>query len=119
METKKCNKCGEVKLFSEFYKHKDHKYGLSSQCKYCVKKKQKEYYKKHLKERIEYQREYINKHRGYINKHKKESRALLKSWYVKDKLISLGWRKEDITEEIIETKRNIIKTKRLIKQGII
>ena len=115
METKKCNMCGEVKPINEFYKHKNNKDGLFSQCKCCMNKKHKEYYKEHLKERREYQREYINKHREYINKHKKESVVLLKSWYVKDKLISLGWEKEDITEEIIETKRNIIKTKRLIK----
>ena len=107
--------CGEVKPINEFYKHKNNKDGLFSQCKCCMNKKHKEYYKEHLKERREYQREYINKHREYINKHKKESVVLLKSWYVKDKLISLGWEKEDITEEIIETKRNIIKTKRLIK----
>ena len=111
METRKCSKCGEVKPINEFYKHKKQKDGLSIQCKCCVK----EYYKKHLKERREYQREYRKEHREYINKYNKEDIVLLKSWYIKSKLISLGWEKEDITEEIIETKRNIIKTKRLIK----
>ena len=115
METKKCNKCGEVKLFSEFYKHKKLKDGLSTQCKCCENKVKKEYCKKHHKEIKEYRKKNQEKHKIY----KKECKALLKSWYIKDNLIKDGWRKEDITEEIIEAQRNIIKTKRLIKQGIV
>ena len=42
--------------------------------------------------------------------------ALLKDYYIKDKLILLGWGKENITEEIIEEKRNMMKTKRLINK---
>jgi len=38
---KECSKCGEVKAFSEYYKHKGYKHGLKSNCKACVK----EYYK--------------------------------------------------------------------------
>ena len=121
METKKCSKCGEVKPINEFYKDKSHKDGLCSLCKCCVNKKQKEYRKKHLKERIKYQKKYINKYkkeyREYRNKYKKEHVvALLKDCYIKDKLISLGWGKENITEEIIKEKRNIIKTKRIISK---
>ena len=101
METKKCSKCGEVKLFSEFYKHKSRKDGLHSQCKCCANKTKEVWRKKHLKEIKEY--------------HKKD-RALLKNWYIMDTLILLGWRKENITEEIIKEQRNIIKTKRLINK---
>lgn len=114
METKKCTTCGEVKLFSEFYKNKKQKDGLASQCKCCASKKNKEYYKKHLKERIEYQREYQKKYQKEHRERHKKDRTLLKNWYIKDKLIQSGWRKEDITEEIIEAQRNIIQTKRLI-----
>lgn len=32
-----CSKCGEVKLFAEFYKQKSKKSGLASQCKNCSK----------------------------------------------------------------------------------
>ena len=119
METKKCHTCGEVKLFSEFYKHKRQKDGLASQCKCCKNKKHKEYYKKHLKEIKEHHKKYKKEHQKEHREHNKKGKALLKNWYVKEKLIQSGWEKEDITEEIIETKRNIIKTKRLIKQGII
>jgi hypothetical protein len=35
METKKCNKCGEVKSQSDFYKDKATKDGLKGYCKVC------------------------------------------------------------------------------------
>lgn len=35
--------------------------------------------------------------------------------YVKQQLKQRGWKEEDITSEIIETKRLLLKTKRLIK----
>ena len=114
METKKCSKCKEVKPINEIYKHKRQKDGLASQCKCCENKKHKEYYKKHLKERIEYQKKYKKEHRKEHTEYNKKDRALLKNWYIKEKLIQSGWEKENITEEIIETQRNIIKTKRLI-----
>ena len=44
MDTKTCNKCGETKAISEFYKHKDCKYGVRSKCKVCVKTESAEYY---------------------------------------------------------------------------
>ena len=53
IETKKCSKCGELKLLSEFYKEKRVKSGLQSTCKKCYnlrcnsyKNYAKEYYQK-------------------------------------------------------------------------
>lgn len=44
MKNKICTKCKQEKLLSEFNKHSNHKDGLQSQCKECIKKiKQKEY----------------------------------------------------------------------------
>jgi len=40
---KKCSKCGEVKLFKDFSKHKRKKDGLQVYCKACVKKSGVEY----------------------------------------------------------------------------
>ena len=121
METKKCSKCGEVKPINEFYKQKSCKDGLNSYCKCCMNKKVEEWRKKHPKERIKHQKKYINKYKKkyseYQKKYKKEHIvALLKDCYIKDRLISLGWGKENITEEIIKEKRNIIKTKRIISK---
>ena len=121
METKKCSKCGEVKPINEFYKQKSHKDGLNSYCKCCMNKKIEEWRKKHSKEYKEIKKKYNKKHskeyKEYQNKYKKEHVvALLKDWYIKDRLIQCGWIKENITEEIIEEQRNIIKTKRIINK---
>jgi hypothetical protein len=35
---KACSRCGEVKLLSEFYHHKNHRDGHQSACKKCIKK---------------------------------------------------------------------------------
>lgn len=42
---KQCTKCKEWKDESEFYKHKLHKDGLSSNCKICINSKIAEYHK--------------------------------------------------------------------------
>ncbi|MBA7588687.1 hypothetical protein ES708_30753 [subsurface metagenome] len=51
MITKKCNKCGKVKLISEFHKHKLHKDGHNNRCKNCRIEEKKRYWEKNL-ERI-------------------------------------------------------------------
>lgn len=45
MNTKKCSICGEIKLFSEFCKHKGHKYSLSSQCRVCKSEIKRTFYR--------------------------------------------------------------------------
>ena len=148
METKKCSKCGEVKLFSEFSKHKSHKDGLSSQCLKCIRIKHKEnyqtrkdYYKAMSKRSREankeynfnYQKEYRSKpenkrkHREYIKKQRRENPEIRrKEWrvgvdntanyYIKKLLIRQNYLKEMINPTLIEEKRNIIKTKRIINK---
>ena len=104
METKKCSKWGEVKPISEFYKQKSHKDGYQSSCKNCKNQLGKLYCKKNSEKIKEYRKKNLKNHMNY----KKECIALLNSWYIKQHLIKYGWRKENITEEIIEEKRNII-----------
>jgi hypothetical protein len=43
MKTKYCTKCEKTKFISEFYKHKDHSDGLSTHCKKCVNKRNKQW----------------------------------------------------------------------------
>lgn len=57
MKTKRCNKCGEVKPITEFYKNRTRKDGLYSNCKECASKYQKEYRKKYPEMRRRYERE--------------------------------------------------------------
>lgn len=47
---KKCTKCGEIKPFSGFYKCKKEKFGIRSQCKYCINHKNKKYRENHYYE---------------------------------------------------------------------
>jgi hypothetical protein len=72
---KTCNKCKEVKDFSDFHKDKTHKDGLASQCISCKKQyfkkwrdANKEYRKKHYEDNKEYYNEYS---REYKKKRKK------------------------------------------------
>jgi hypothetical protein len=44
MHTKQCSKCKETKSLDQFYKNKDGKYGLRSNCKECSNKINTEYY---------------------------------------------------------------------------
>jgi len=83
MNTKICNKCNEEKLFSEFNKHKEGKFGLQPSCKKCIKSynqinaiKLKNYNKKYWKnynqkpeikkERLKYYKEYYQKNKNKI-----------------------------------------------------
>lgn len=47
-ETKICNKCGEVKLKTEFYRRTANKDGLTNSCKSCDRKAKKKYSKQCL-----------------------------------------------------------------------
>ena len=41
--TKRCSKCGEVKVLSEYYKHKRHLHGVRSVCKACSPSRGRKY----------------------------------------------------------------------------
>lgn len=43
LDSKICNKCNEQKLFSEFHKHPECKYGRKAKCKNCLKKRDSDY----------------------------------------------------------------------------
>ncbi len=47
--TKKCFKCGQLKIINDFYRHPGMADGFLGKCKVCVNKYRKEYYKKHIK----------------------------------------------------------------------
>jgi len=92
---KKCNKCGQVKPVSEFYKHKGHKDGLSSYCKKCINKRCKKYNQlnkeKIRKQKREYNKEYLQKEdvkkrrkeadKKYKKKHRKTINEKAKKYY--------------------------------------
>ena len=60
---KKCSKCGNISLKSDFHKNKNRRDGLQPQCKNCILKKQKQYDIENRDKKREYQlknREQIN-----------------------------------------------------------
>ena len=104
----KCNKCGIDKPIEEFEKGR-------SVCKGCKKERQKEYYKENAEQIKEYQKEYAKKNAERIKEHKKEYRKNLSDGYIKQEFKHQGYPPNQITPELIEVKRLIIKTKRLCK----
>lgn len=75
MKTKKCWKCKNIKLASDFYKNKSKSDKLSSECKECSKNRLK-IYKKH------YSKIYREKHREKINE---RHRQQCKNYYYKNR----------------------------------
>jgi len=66
--TKKCSKCGEIKLLSEFYKDKYHKDGRESSCKKCKAK----YQYKNKDKITNYQKEYQKENKEKLSNQKKK-----------------------------------------------
>jgi hypothetical protein len=103
LKTKKCSKCGQIKSINEFGKNKRIKSGLSSWCKDCLAKynKQwhisnpkyyKQYYIDNLEERKEYNRQwYIDKSEKVKECHKRYYINNLKQFKEKHR----QWRKNN------------------------
>ena len=69
MSEKKCNKCGEVKAFSEYSKKLE---GLQPSCKSCVKITNRQHYLKNREKIIEQNTKYYEENKDYINSKKSE-----------------------------------------------
>lgn len=125
MTTKKCSKCGEEKALTYFYRSKLGKYGVDARCKKCkiatnIEHRRKSPQKFADAERLRRQKrdDYAKAYdRDYRCENAKTARKNLSNWYVKNVLTGQGWRKEDITPEIIEVKRLEILIKRHIRNG--
>lgn len=125
MTTKKCSKCGEEKAISEFYKDIRGKNGRESKCRKCRNKdsanwasanrsRVNELANKHYHKDIDKSREY---YRGRNLARYRMWTITLDDVYIRKQLHERGWRKEDITPEIIEVKRLEILIKRHIRNG--
>lgn len=66
MQTKACTKCKEVKPVSEFYKRKDAKDGLNSQCKKCVCERSRRYQEANKERVAERRRRYYEANKEKI-----------------------------------------------------
>lgn len=79
---KHCTKCGELKHMDEFYKRKESKDGRRSDCKLCMKSKNKDYYAANKEEIVEKSRTYREANKEKISKRRKDSS---KSYYEANK----------------------------------
>jgi len=70
---KKCAKCENAELLKEFYVCSQATDGLSSWCKTCVKKYQKEHSEKYPEQRKGYDKAYRKTHKEQINKRQREN----------------------------------------------
>ena len=112
-----CKDC--INEYNRNYKRKDcrkeynRKYQQSEKYKdYLKNKRTKEYYKQRYND---YGKEH-NKQYEKTEQYKKYQKDKIKSdWYYKRSLILKGFKKSDITSELIEVNKLIIKTKRLCK----
>jgi hypothetical protein len=72
--TKKCSKCGEIKLLSDFDKHKHQKDGLCTYCKKCRQLKDEEYYKNNRDKASQRKKEYYQSNRDRVLQHLRKYR---------------------------------------------
>ena len=86
MQTKKCTKCGEVKLLTEFSRHKLGKFGKQARCKICIKEydaKRNSLPEIKLKNKIK-DKKYYQDNREKINKdsrqYRKDNPEYMKEW---------------------------------------
>lgn len=126
-KTKTCKICGRILPLSEFHKQSSIKDGHTTACKACVsvkslkrrsslefKIKQKEYNQTHKERNTFLKKRWEKNHPEKFKEYNKNKRKSLKKSYIVDLLLQMGFNKEDITLELIETKRAIVRTKRIL-----
>lgn len=137
VETKTCSKCSTVKPVALFYNAKANKDGLTSQCKDCFRVYKKAYKKTpkgrayHNKEKLKYQKKHPEKaYARHVRwRATEKGKNKISSTYKRysDELTDAHVRAQikrqtklstsDITQDLIELKRQIILSKRAIKEA--
>ena len=90
---KKCNLCGETKVFGDFYSYKSSADGLNARCKECIKSRQREYNSRNKSVIAKKRRDYVasNKEKvdvtnaKYRNKNRLLIRKKAKDFYYQNK----------------------------------
>jgi hypothetical protein len=77
---KKCGKCRELKLFSEFYKDKSNVDGIEGHCKICRKKQKVDYYSANRDCILECRKKYAEDNKDKILKYKKDNEDRIRSY---------------------------------------
>ena len=87
MEEKRCTKCGEVKLVSEFYKDTSRRDGLRERCKACRRADSKAYYTAHSVE-------CIARGKAWRKAHPERARVLMRAWHAANTEKNRAYQKE-------------------------
>lgn len=74
IKTKKCARCEEIKIVSEFFKMRNSKDGYHYYCKRCSKEKSKESYQRNRLKTLAAVKSYQDKNKDKISKKRKELR---------------------------------------------
>ena len=122
-KTKTCKVCGRILPLSEFHKQSVTKDGHTTACKVCVSVKSLKY-RSSIEFKIK-QKEYNQTHTSYRKKWRENNPEKIKKYnenrvkslnksYVVSLLLKTGFSREDITLELIETQRTIVRTKRIL-----
>ena len=95
---KKCNKCGQVKILTDYSKDKHNKDGFTYKCKLCCKEDKKEWNQSNEKQVKEYNKQYAvqtkekrkkynmlnkEKHVQYVKLNKEKNKEYNKKWLYK------------------------------------
>ena len=133
MDKKTCTKCGGTKQVSEFHKCSKVSDGLASRCKSCVSANWRRNKSKYARAKQKYyqdNREEILRKQAVYSKNNpvrqknqrkwcKQNRDELGDSYVKQVLVQQrGFKKEQITPELIKAERALIKLKRKIRETV-
>lgn len=112
---KKCFKCGEMKPFSEFYKHPQMADGRVNKCKSCNKKDVSENYRANIEHYKEYEKERMRlPHRkAAVKKYAQENPDVIKKVR---KTYQAKWPLKKIAHYLTS---NAIRNKRIIKKPCI
>jgi len=110
MKTKTCSKCKIIKSIIEFAKNRNHKDGLSSSCKDCIKIYRKIYY-------LDNKEEIAIKGRIYKEAHKQERREYSKIYYESHKQESKDYR-ETHKKEILRRMRKYHKFHKIERNNL-
>jgi len=115
MKTKICTKCNKEKDVDLFGKHKKTKSGLRSHCKECEKEYAKKWNLNNPEKVKENDKKWHLNNPEKLKETKKNYTNELGKGYLNSQLRSKGFKKEQITPELLEVQKIIIKTKRLCK----
>jgi hypothetical protein len=117
----KCKKHGELTREDVHLMGKKESGKQRYKCKICQKKSNHNNYMKHkdkiIKRTIEWRKDNPEKCKLYQRINKARHRDALDTSYIKNLLVHFdGWHPENVTEEVIEAKRAVLKVRRKIRE---